>query len=153
MKAMVDMSSARAGALSGLASAGRILVIVCSVERHGRLPRWFAKTKKLPAKFSRPFIRDREYLIGSFAWGARHWTPVSWPEGPAIGKAGSVPTLRQQEKSIRNNHLTAPVRIGQVLPLDRILIIPNPSSHSFCAVHKKCAVPDQPISSVFWLAI
>jgi hypothetical protein len=111
------------------------------------------KTKKLPAKFSRPFIRDREYLIGSFAWGRPSLDAVSWPEGLGICKAGSVPTLRQQRKPMKNNGLKAIGRIGQVRPVDRILTIRNPSPHSFCALHKKCAAPDQPISAVFWLAI
>jgi hypothetical protein len=28
---------------------------------------WIAKTKKLPARVARPYIRDRGHLVGSFA--------------------------------------------------------------------------------------
>jgi hypothetical protein len=34
-----------------------------------------AKTKKPPAKTSRPCIGVCDDLIGGFACGARHWTP------------------------------------------------------------------------------
>jgi hypothetical protein len=34
------------------------------------------KTKKPPARTSRPVVRERDILSGSFAWGARPWTPI-----------------------------------------------------------------------------
>jgi hypothetical protein len=38
--------------------------------------RGWRKQKKLPTKPSRPSIPERDILIGSFACGARHWTPM-----------------------------------------------------------------------------
>jgi hypothetical protein len=63
------------------------------------------ETKKLPARLSPPYIRECDFLIGSFAWGARHWTPISWPEGSAISKAGTVPIFGHLEKHYVNNSL------------------------------------------------
>ena len=70
VKAMVDMRRARPEALSWRGLAGKVAVIVgsglCGVGDAAL--HWIAKTKKPPARSSRPLIRDRVYLIGSFAW-------------------------------------------------------------------------------------
>jgi hypothetical protein len=40
---------------------------------------WIAKTKKLPAKIARPYIRGRGHLIGSFAWERPPLDAICWP--------------------------------------------------------------------------
>jgi hypothetical protein len=67
--------------------------------------RTWSKTEKLPARLSPPYIRECDFLIGSFAWGARHWTPISWPEGFAISKAGTVPIFGSLKICRVNNNL------------------------------------------------
>jgi hypothetical protein len=77
VKAIVDIASALPGALSWLGAAGEVAVIVGSLSGVGGAALGLdQKSKKLPARPSPPFIRECDFLIGSFACDARHWTSI-----------------------------------------------------------------------------